>query len=134
MAKKNIATFLSGGKGLVIAGNHAYAYSGFITTASGTTKTYLDFTTGKEYIIAKLTFAGPLLITNSGAGDNMVYQVSFNGINIHIAKNATKNENSPFEAHVELLIPPLTEVIVEGQSDGSNFNTSVVLAGRIYDA
>ena len=57
MAKKRTATFLGPNKGLSIAGNHAYAYSGEITLPNATETTMLDFASSSENLKAQFGFA-----------------------------------------------------------------------------
>jgi len=129
MAKKQIATFLAPGKGLSIADNHAYAYSGGIISAGAASAdtTYLKFTSGNYYIVGTLS----IYEKNAGNGERFS-DISFNGVNV-IQMKADTNPDWLDNFPIPILIPPHTEVEVKcGFSGGELF--SVVIVGRVYNA
>jgi len=128
MAKKQIATFLAPSKSLVIAGEYAYAYSGFITSPASTdTFTLLQFKTPNNVIVAKADFFYPTY-----TGDNFRYRILFNGQNIvgvEVAHGADANLLNP----IDLIIPPLTNVLITAESTvGNAVIQCCTVIGRIY--
>jgi len=131
MAKKRIATFLAPNKGLSIAGNHAYAYSGIQAVGSGgqdVPSTLIEFTTGTYYIDIKLqAMRGyPANVTH-----DYLWVVYLNGTAVYefYDSDATFNENP-----IYLVIPAYTEVKVTTQNStaGTNNNVGIAIAGRVY--
>lgn len=128
MAKEQIATFLGPSKELVIAGQYAYAYSGFITSpASTATFTMLEFKTPNNVIVANADFFYPTY-----TGDNFRYRILFNGQNImgvEVAHGADANLLNP----IELIIPPLTNVLITAASTvGNAVVQCCTVIGRVY--
>ena len=136
MAKKQIATFLGPNKGLSTVGNHCYAYSGAILVTDGANSTMLEFTTGKQYIVATFNF---------GTGDSQIsgskdigYQISFNG-NIIFSQFSESDSDGTLiydgaSFPVQILIPPLTAVKIEGYtSDTDNLECFGKITGRVYE-
>ena len=132
MAKKRIATFLAPNKGLSVAGDHAYAYSGAIALDNTTNEnTYLLFTIGNYY------FVGTMLANNldeGDASDDMVYAIYFNGQQVQ-GYRAYHPYTEPDNV-VPLIIPPNTEVKITCRdlTQASTIKNIVSLAGRVYDA
>ena len=128
MAKKQIATFLAPNKGLSIAGNFAYGYSGEVTVASaggGANTTLLEFTSGDYLFVGFLNFSNDL---DGAAAINL--EMSLNGQIILTMKEDSSSTDSPMRYNV--IIPPNTEVSVKwGQASGSNKATAL-LTGRVY--
>jgi len=133
MAKKQIATFLGPNKGLSIAGEHAYAYSGSVAV-NNTTVECLNFTTGKELIVAELSQA--VNYSQVGNGKLVGFNVKLNGIVVATNLEATQtfgtNENNE-PSRYSFIIPPLTQVQTEATTNGEadiEFFHSIV--GRVY--
>jgi len=106
----------SAGLELNYVGNHVYAFSG--TFASATSAfTMLDFTTGAKTIKGLFAFNGQIRFDSSvSAGGYSGYQVSFNGIIVALAKTDTTNNDMPIKGWEKVIIPPYTNVKVEGVS------------------
>jgi len=124
MARKQIATFLAPNKGLSIVDNHAYATSGIIPDggSGSAATTMLDFTTGEGYIFGKIDFND-----NSTGGSDIYFEVFFNGQEVIQSKGG--QEFLPWK--YDILIPPLTHVVVKWGSQ-SSFNGNCFLSGRVY--
>jgi len=136
MAKKNITTFLAPSKGLSIIGSHCYAYSG--NEASSTTETVvLEFNSGNDYIVGAFTFSGGAKLTTAvGLGNTSVWRITLNGNIIALVKTETTTEDMPSAEIYNIVLPPLTHVIIgliSDQNDGAIFN-SASLTGRVYNA
>ena len=130
MAKKQIATFLGTQQGISITGDHAYAYSGNITT-SGTgsaNTTTAKFTSGKYY------FVGTVSAQNDSTGDVTSFMaVSLNGLDvIDIRFDASSVSAVSMDFPIPIIIPPNTNVEMKvGINSGSNVWTTQFI-GRIY--
>ena len=131
------ASFPGGGLGLSIYGDRCAAYSGTITTANSS-KTALEYTTGKGYIIGSYEFMGGVNYNAGNLNDGVIdaFQVSFNGIVIAIIKVDMIQEDMPTKETLEVLIPPLTNVKVEalGSANAVSELITVTFTGRVYDA
>jgi len=129
MAKERIATFLAPNKGLSIAGNHAYAYSGVITVASASSAdtTALKFTTGNNYFVGDLS-----LQSDENAGNILYTTASLNGSVILAWKwDLSSSSGQGTDWPQPLLIPPNTEVEIKvGAGDTVVF--TVQLVGKVY--
>jgi len=126
MAKGTNAIFTGTQKGLTIIGNHCYAYSGSKAT-SATPTNFLEFTTGKHYIIAKLQPA----YFSSYTG-NISFLIKFNGQDVQYAEVTSSRDYTPYD-EIHLLIPPLTfvEVVLDNLDGGSDL-AGVSITGRVY--
>jgi len=122
------ATFVSPNKGLSLIGDHAYAFSGIIADASSgaANSVMLSFQTGQWYFVGHLNFTDDVV-----ANDNVFLAVTFNGqtvINLDYKGGAAGSDNlNPYD----LLIPPLTEVVVKWGSSSADEGTAW-LVGKIY--
>jgi len=135
MAKKNIATFLAPNKGLVIAGNHAYAYAGL----SGTTNSkaeILNFTTGNYYTVGTFTCNGATRMDLVDVGSISGFELTLNGTAVLAVKVDTNDKDSPGQSFMEVLIPPRTKVILSviSTENTSSEKISASYTGRVYDA
>jgi len=135
MAKKRIATFLAPNKGLSIAGDHAYAYSGMFG-ANTAEQTMLDFTSGNYYIVGRITFTGSVKANAPQSGSISAALVLFNGLPIAILKTDGLNESQPTVAYSDIIIPPNTvvKVTVESADTDADNQGSAIITGRIYNA
>jgi len=129
------AIFSGPQKGLTTIGSHCYAYSGEIIVTNGANSTMLEFTTGKHYIVSKFNFGtGDSQISGS---QNIGYQISFNG-NIIFSQFSESDSDGTLiydgaSLPVEILIPPLTAVTIEGfTSDTDNLKCFSMLQGTVY--
>ena len=131
MAKKRIASFLAPNKGLSVAGDHCYAFSGSVLNAStgGPNNTALKFTSGDYYAVADISW-----VSNSAStSQDEYFRITMNGVTVwdgrfNAADIATNEQPLPF------LIPPYTKVeVLWGMQSDARYVT-VVLVGRVYDA
>ena len=131
MAKEQIATFLGANKGLSIAGQHAYAYSGGITVTNDDVEC-LNFTTGKDPIMA--TFYFTLDDTTLGNAKTAGFIIKLNGIAIaHLSEEYSDSYESQAPKSIKFFIPPLTNVITIATTDSTANNTFYhTLTGKIY--
>ena len=135
MAKKRIATFLAPNKGLSVAGDFAYAFSG-IHQAAQSTYTMFDFTSGNYTVVGEITVSGAINDASAGVGLTSVFTISMNGTKIMHLKTDTATETMPTAVVVPILIPPYTKFELDAIDNGStaNVETSVSIVGRVYDA
>ena len=125
----------STGLSLNYVGKHAYAHSGELTVTNGANTTMLEFTTGKEYIVSKVSFAtGDADISG---GKIIGYQISFND-NV-IFSTLTESDSDGTMVYdgscfpQTVLIPPFTLVKVEGfTTDTDNLKCYTILNGRVH--
>ena len=129
MAKKQIATFLGGNKGLSVVGGHCYAYSG-VQGVTNIETDLLNFKTGKIYIIA--TFQPSI---HEDTSDNMFFKIYINGIEVSATLIGSTTSGTPFE-ETEILLPPLTnlKITCDNDSTSTSRNVAASLVGRVYDA
>ena len=134
MAKTRIganAIFSGPQKGLTTIGSHSYAMSGSVTDAgSGSAATTcLDFTTGKGYIIADISYGSN---SASGSQDEFI-DIIINGQSVW-ATRYTNAEVSTSDQPLIILIPPLSHFVFKWGLTSDTRQMSVVLTGRVYDA
>ena len=127
MSKKQIATFLGPQKGLTVAGDYCYAYSGNVSVGQPA-KQMLLFQSPKEPIKGTLT-----MTKNNTDGDDYIYRLYFNGILV-IGWANDYSAGGWNQVTMPIIIPPLTEVEVTAYNDtgdnGRNINATIV--GRVY--
>ena len=138
MAKKNIATFLGPNKGLSIAGDHAYAYSGAITATNGSDGTLFEFTTpGVSYAIVDFAFGlGP---SNISAAKIYGYKIRINGeLVLENVSTSDGDGTLVFDGGAiqqRILLPSYSTIKIEASTtDTDNMTCYGVLTGRVYDA
>jgi len=119
------------GTSLNYLGNHAYAYSGIVTSSSSVAN-LLQFTTGGEYIYVKTCFFS--LSTIATTGVNYTFEIKMNGETI-----SKQFLVSPFEGrepsdsdNLYLIIPPFTKFEAIASSSASDADYTVTLVGRVY--
>jgi len=133
MAKKQTATFLGPNQGLSIAGEFAYAYSGAFE-ASTSSADMLSFSTGKEIIKGLFTFNGQVRFVSGSAGGHSVFELQYNGLTVGLYKSDTAQEGQPMQMFQEVIIPPLTRVLVKcisGEDTATELLTTT-FSGRVY--
>ena len=107
-------------------GGHAYAYSGIILL-TGSEVSYLDFTTGSGYIVAKIKISADW----SGLGSSELYiQVYVNGIQV-IFERDTGNNYVPGNLEWPIFLPPNTRFEVKLNA-GATQEADVIFVGRVY--
>ena len=120
-----------------IGKDHCYAFSGaFVTSASD--QTLFDFTTGSGYIVATLTMTAPIDMVSANLGSGYIrgYQLDFNGQTVGLWKVESGQEDMPSDTEAQILIPPLTAVVLTCVDSGSNnsFLGTANITGRVYGA
>jgi len=119
------------GSSISYIGNHAYAHSGLIGSAT-TEATQLKFSTGNTYITATLMLNGGVDPSNIGNGINTIFYINMNGERISAIKTETNLEDMPSTMLYKVLIPANTDFEVTADSDFTGYNTSVTMTGRVY--
>ena len=122
-------TFTGPAEALEIVGEHAYAYSGAVTTVgtgSANTRT-LKFTSGNYYFVGTLTF-----YNDEVGGPQQYVDMQLNGISIIAATWDGNSANIDEFPPIPVIIPPYTEVeVLVGVSASSDVWTTQ-LVGRVY--
>lgn len=116
--------------GIELQNDHAYAYSGNVTTVgTGSANTLTaQFTTGNYY------FVGSISAQNDTTDDSIAYlAMTLNGSSIIDMKLRTTTLNDvTADFPIPIIIPPYTEVELKvGINSGSNTWTTQI-TGRIY--
>ena len=119
------------GSSISYIGNHAYAHSGLIGSAT-TEATQLKFSTGNTYITATLMLNGGVDPSNIGNGINTIFYINMNGERISAIRTETNLEDMPSTMLYKVLIPANTDFEVTADSDFTGYNTSVTMTGRVY--
>jgi len=136
MAKEKIggnATFSGTQKGSTIVKDHLYAYA-VGEAASTSSDTRLSFATGKYYVVGRFTGNGSADPTGADNGNITVWSLSFNGVLVVRFKVESATETNPMQGYNDIVIPPLTEVVVVSQSNGDSAGriTTCSIVGRVY--
>ena len=125
-------SFTGPAEALEIIGDHAYAYSGQLA-ASTTDVLHLSFTSGNYYFVGTMSCLGQTLANNTPSGGISNFRLALNGTIVMAVKTDTKEEDSPSNAVIPVIIPPYTVVTVNVESgDDTSFSTNANLTGRIY--
>ena len=119
------------GSSISYIGNHAYAHSGLIGSAT-TEATQLKFSTGNTYITATLMLNGGVDPATIGNGINTIFYINMNGERISAIKTETNLEDMPSTMLYKVLIPANTDFEVTADSDFTGYDTSVTMTGRVY--
>ena len=131
------ASIASPGLGLRYIGkDHCYAFSGAIAAATAT-QTMFDFTsTGSGYIVATLTMTAPIKMADLSLGYYRNWQLDFNSQTVGLYKTESSTEDMPTFIEVQILIPPLTAVILTCVDSGDNATAlgTANMTGRVYGA
>jgi archaellum component FlaF (FlaF/FlaG flagellin family) len=115
-------------------GSHCYAYSG-LYLANTTAFTVLEFQTGKGYIVGEMQLNaavdddGPTSVNINSAN------ILFNGISVALIRaGVAGDDTTPTSERQKLIIPPLTQVQVIVDSNGTESDRwlSVVFTGRVH--
>ena len=111
-------------------GDFCYAYSGIVEQNAGDVTTLLDFTTGSEIAVVKITFD-----TSATSSDNISYVVLMNTqkISEFVITGSADADPSTKETR-EYIIPPFTRLQTTAKrTSGSDTQYSdCVLTGRVY--
>ena len=119
------ASVASTGLGIRYIGNLVYAYSGALTEV-GSLTTALEFTSGSELIIGKMQFDGFYDPSNIEAGNVGICRILFNDEAISTLKIKSGSEAMPQAETAEVIIPPLTKVLVQYQGTGTTSQTCFI--------
>ena len=126
-------SFTGPAEALEIIGDHIYAYSGEFG-ASTSSQTLISATTGNYYAVVELTVCGPVEYATPADGRVTNFRVQFNGTTLFTVAASTSLQNSEIHGLIPMIIPPYTEVKIEGDSSAndSQFKFSCIITGRIY--
>jgi len=116
-------------------GDHCYAYSG-LQSISSSSQTLLSFQTGNNTIEAEIYCTGPLKFSDPASGDKTNFQISINGVAMHILGSRAANSayTNPFPNTIKVILPPYTNVLIESDSsttDATQFSAAS-LTGKVY--
>jgi len=116
-------------------GDHCYAYSG-LQSISSSSQILLSFQTGNTTIVADIYCSGPLQFSNPAAGDKSNFQISINGVAVHLlgSRAANTDYTNPLPATVKVILPPYTNLLIEVDSNSTAADqfTASSLVGRVY--
>jgi len=131
------ASIASTGLGVRYIGEYVYAFSGAFQ-ATGSEQTMFDFTTGSGFIVATLTMTAPIKFTTGDVTNGITrgWQLNFNSQTVGLYKADSVSEDMPAQTEVQILIPPLTTVVLICIDDSTvaNFFGTANLTGRVYGA
>ena len=117
-------SFTGPAEALELVGDHAYAYSGDITTDAGGS-TMLDFTSGNYYFVGTLQ-----ILTTDASGEDAEMDFKLNGVTV-VSQKYSNTGNGPAGIFpLDVIIPAYTDVSVGIAGDGRVYSTALV--GRIY--
>jgi hypothetical protein len=133
MAKEKIgsnAIFSGPQQGITIAKEFFYGYSGAIDL-NNTTTTLFSFHTGKYVSVGQFQMVFDKTAFNTG--ESLGYTVKFNNnivarLELEAAATTTESVQDP----VDLIIPPMTSVLITGDTDGGSIVATGILTGRVY--
>jgi hypothetical protein len=119
------------GSGINYIANHAYAYSGVVTSV-GSTATLLDFTTGGEYIYVKTCLFA--LAEDAASGVDYRFEVLLNNeiISKQFLTSPQQGRQPADSDNLYLIIPPFTRFTARGASSSGDKDYTVTLVGRVY--
>ena len=122
------ASIASTGKGIRYIGNRAYSFSGELALSTSL-QDFLNFTTGSGYIVADINFTGDY---DALGADWVAFNIKLNGTNVFLSK--MERNNSEWMNYAKILLPPFTEVQIEGKVQDGTPTFTCVLVGRVYGA
>jgi len=129
------ASVASVGPGIRYVGNNwAYAFSGKKIINNDNTD-LLDFTTGGGFIVANIEWGGDGV--DSG---QITYTIELNSQNVmykrcQVAGSDNRNDFEIGTTRVKMLLPPFTRFVLNvANATASNYDCTVWIAGRVYDA
>jgi hypothetical protein len=109
-------------------GNHAYAYSGKVTTttAASAATTYLDFSTGNQYIVGTFHW----LEAYTGNADRFI-DIQINGESV-LSGQADDSANQLYSQPIVLLLPPYSRIVVKYGISGQTVDVTWIMQGEVY--
>ena len=119
------------GGGINYVGNHAYAYSGIVTSSSSVAN-LLEFTTGSEYIYVKTCLFSLSSISTSGV--NYDFEIKMNGetVSKQFLTDPFVGRDPADSDQLYLIIPPFTKFEAIASSSSGDHEYAVTLVGRVY--
>jgi len=130
------ASVASVGPGIRYVGNWAYANSGWLAVVTGADTLLLDFTSGAGLIKAELYWA-----FNYDQLENGKYfgvELKFNDLVIMQPRAEQRStgagHGTELTDELKIIIPPLTHVVLNAQTDDDGTEAGCVLTGRVYGA
>jgi hypothetical protein len=125
----------STGTSLNYVGSHVYAYSGAFAANTNTAiiGPVLNFTTGSEYIVGKMTL-NPCCEISSVDVAGTYMRIKLNDEQVAMAFTSSAAVDAPSVATIDLVLPPFTKVLVEVWADSTDADDlgNVQFIGRIY--
>ena len=99
-------------------GNHVYAYSGQVQV---NTSLYpiLTFQTNSKHVVADVNLSGGTREADVTGGNTTLFKLSFNDIVVDVVKVESAQEDAPSSHTFKILIPPYTNVTIEGLTNSS---------------
>ena len=126
------ASIASTGKGIRYIGQHCYGFSGSIALANNSVDQF-NFTSGAGYIEAVYIFG----LNNAGISDGkrIGFKIFFNSVQIMDVQTVLDQGGSrdlDITTPVYFLIPPFTEVIIQGTTSDAGVTCFGMFSGRVY--
>jgi len=122
------------GKDIHVIGDHAYAFSGLVSTDASNFASHLDFTSGNYLFVGNVSFMGPTKKSDTGDGANAIFQVTMNGVTIMDAKlsTLTGDDVGANSMDTPIIIPPYSSVTAGAKSGAGSQKTVINITGRLY--
>ena len=114
-------------------GDHCYAFSGMFAPATSE-YTMLNFSTGSEYSLAKLTVSGAIDNADPENGGVTVFTVTINSQEVMRIKVDTSLEDMPTMETMPILLEPHSKIEVTAIDSitVATRKTSASIVGRVY--
>ena len=121
------------GTSLNYIGDHITATSGAIASST-TASTALEFSTGSDYIVALIQFAGYTTPDDASTGARGLCSISINSEKVADLLTDYDAGNMMETSNLKLLLSPYSNIKIETVSadNSGNFSAYVVLTGRVY--
>ena len=124
------ASIAQTGPGIRYIRNYAYAYSGQIDL-NNTTQTLFSYTNGKAVFVGQFQ----MIFDKSafGTGESIGYTIKFNNLIVaRLELEAATTTTESIQRPVNLIVPPLTQVLITGDTDGGSIVVTGLVTGRTY--
>ena len=106
--------------------DRVYGYSGVLTLDAVAFQDFFNFTTGSHTIVCDIHFTGDY---DELGANNITTQISMNG-NVIVFNQAERN-NNPNIWPITLVIPPYTQLQIEGMCQGATPDFTCLLTGTV---
>ena len=124
------ASVVSTGLGVRYINGYAYGYSGEIDL-NNTTQTLFSYT--NENFIFVGQFQMLFDKTQFNTGEALGYTIKFNDLIVaRLELEAAATTTESIQSPVNIVIPPLTEVVITGDTDGGSIVVTGLVTGRVY--